>query len=63
MTVTITIVTPDTQQTTFDRIDPRTNDRSMSMDRIASYITSLANGSNKLTSASITVGALPTVNL
>lgn len=62
-TTTITFVTPDSQQTVFDRISPRTNDRSLSVDRIASYLTSIANGSNKVTSISITVGGLPVVNL
>jgi len=62
-TTTITFVTPDSQQTVFDRIDPRTGERSMSVDRIASYLTSIANGSRTVTSISITVGGLPVVNL
>lgn len=62
-TTTITFVTPDNQRTVFDRIDPRTGERSLSVDRIASYLTAMANGSQHVTSISITVGALPTVNL
>lgn len=62
-TTTIVFVTPDNQQTVFDRINPQTGGKQASIDRIAAYLTAMANGSQKKTSMTITIGGLPVVNL
>lgn len=62
-TTVITFITPDSQEAVNSRINPQANAPQMSIDRIAEYLTSMANGSNNKTSLSITIGALPTVNL
>lgn len=62
-TTVITIITPDSEQTVYDRINPVEGESAMTLDRVASYIVSLSNGSNLKTSVTLAVGALPVINL
>lgn len=62
-TTVITFITPDNQRTVYDRIAPVQGESAMTIDRIAAYLTSMANGSNKKTSLTLAVGGLPVINL
>ena len=62
-TTVITLVTPDSQEAVNSQLFPTSGGKQESIERIASYLSGIANGSVHKTTLTIEIGSLPQVVL